>query len=148
MNDVEKYEAIEELFDKAIRPALMSDGGNIELDLVKGNEVIVSFEGACGSCPSSAGATLQGIERAIQQHVFKEAVVIPTNAYGMNTQDETEEMNSRFGTEHPFGGETYAEQIAKRTKASPLARDSMGNPDGYSHKPTHVPDGKGKPWPK
>ena len=121
MNDVEKYEAIEALFDKHLRPALMSDGGNIDLDLVKGNEVIVSFQGACGSCPSSAGATLQGIERAIQQHVFPEAVVIPTNAYGMNTQDETEEMNSRFGTTHPFGGETYVEQIAKRTKKSPLA---------------------------
>ena len=146
MNDVEKYEAIEALFDKHLRPALMSDGGNIELDLVKGNEVIVSFQGACGSCPSSAGATLQGIERAIQQHVFKEAVVIPTNAYGMKEVDE--EMNSRFGTTHPFGGETYAEQIAKRTKASPLARDAMGNKDGYSHKPTHVPDAKGRPWPK
>ena len=146
MKDVEKYEAIEELFDKAIRPALMSDGGNLELDLVKGNEVVISFQGACGTCPSSAGGTLAGIERAIQQNVFKEAVVIPTNAYGM--QDVDEEMNSRFGTEHPFGGETYAEQIAKRTKASPLARDAMGNPDGYSHKPTHVPDGKGKPWPK
>ena len=146
MNDVEKYEAIEALFDKAIRPALMSDGGNIELDLVKGNEVIVSFEGACGSCPSSAGATLTGIERAIQQNVFKEAVVIPTNAYGM--KDVEEEMNSRFGTQHPFGGETYAEQVAKRTKSSPLARDAMGNEDGYTHKPTHVPDAKGRPWPK
>jgi Fe-S cluster biogenesis protein NfuA len=146
MNDVEKYEAIEALFEKHLRPALMSDGGNIELDLVKGDEVIVSFQGACGSCPSSAGATLQGIERAIQQHVFPTATVIPTNAYGMPEVEE--EVNSRFGTEHPFGGETYAEQIAKRTKASPLARDSMGNPDGYSHKQTHVPDGKGKPWPK
>ena len=146
MNDVEKYEAIEALFDKAIRPALMSDGGNIELDLVKGDEVIISYQGACGSCPSSSGATLDGIERAIRQHVFPTATVIPTNAYGM--KDVEEEMNSRFGTEHPFGGETYAEQVAKRTKASPLARDAMGNPDGYSHKPTHVPDGKGKPWPK
>ena len=27
-------------------------------------------------------------------------------------------------------------------------RDSMGNEDGYSHKPTHVPDAKGRPWPK
>ena len=146
MNDVEKYEAIEALFEKHLRPALMSDGGNIELDLVKGNEVIVSFQGACGSCPSSAGATLQGIERAIQQHIFKEAVVLTTNAYCMKEVDE--EMNSRFGTQHPFGGETYAEQVAKRTKASPLARDSMGNPDGYSHKQSYVPDGKGKPWPK
>ena len=119
LSDVEKYEAIEALFEKHLRPALMSDGGNIELDLVKGNEVIVSFQGACGSCPSSAGATLQGIERAIQQHVFKDAVVLPTNAYGMKEVDE--EMNSRFGTTHPFGGETYAEQVAKRTKSSPLA---------------------------
>tara|TARA_B100001013_G_C24525670_1_gene408755 strand:+ start:235 stop:618 length:384 start_codon:yes stop_codon:yes gene_type:complete len=119
LSDVEKYEAIEALFEKHLRPALMSDGGNIELDLVKGNEVIVSFQGACGSCPSSAGATLQGIERAIQQHVFKDAVVLPTNAYGMKEVDT--EMNSRFGTTHPFGGETYAEQVAKRTKSSPLA---------------------------
>ncbi len=118
MNDVEKYEAIEALFDKAIRPALMSDGGNLELDLVKGNEVVISFQGACGSCPSSSGATLAGIERAIQQNVFKEAVVIPTNAYGMKEVED--EMTSRFGTQHPFGGKTYAEQVAERTKLSPL----------------------------
>ncbi len=136
MNDVEKYEAIEALFEKAIRPALVSDGGDIELDLVKGNEVVISFQGACGHCPSSAGATLAGIERAIQQNVFKEAVVIPTNAYGMKEVED--EMTSRFGQQHPFGGKTYA----------PLARDSMGNPDGYSHKQSYVPDGKGKPWPK
>ena len=147
MNDVEKYEAIEALFDKAIRPALMSDGGNIELDLVKGDEVIVTYQGACGSCPSSSGATLDGIERAIRQNVFPTATVIPTNAYNSLPEVE-EEVNNRFGTTHPFGGETYAEQIAKRTKASPLARDSMGNKDGYSHKPTHVPDAKGRPWPK
>ena len=126
MNDVEKYEAIEALFEKHLRPALMSDGGNIELDLVKGNDVIVSFQGACGSCPSSSGATLQGIERAIQQNVFKEAVVIPTNAYGMKEVEE--EVNSRFGTSHPFGGETYAEQIAKRAKSvpSPVAQITKG----------------------
>ena len=27
-------------------------------------------------------------------------------------------------------------------------RDSMGNEEGYSHKPTHVPNAKGRPWPK
>ena len=148
MNDIEKYDAIEDLFDEHLRPALMSDGGNIELDLVKGDEVIISYQGACGSCPSSAGATLAGIEKAIRTHVFPTAVVIPTNAYGSGVKEVEEEVNSRFGTVHPFGGETYADQVAKRTKSSPLARDSMGNPDGHSHKPTHVPDGKGKPWPR
>ena len=132
MNDVEKYEAIEALFDKAIRPALMSDGGNLELDLVKGNEVIVSFQGACGSCPSSAGATLAGIERAIQQNVFPEAVVIPTNAYGM--KDVEDEMSSRFGTEHPYGGKTYEEQVAERTRTSPLATAQITKGGSIEHR--------------
>ena len=120
MNDVENYEAIEALFDESIRPALMSDGGNIELDLVKGNEVVVSFQGACGSCPSSAGGTLRGIEQAIRRSgILKEAIVIPTNAYGMKEVDE--EMNGRFGIEHPFGGQTYEQQVAERTKVSPFS---------------------------
>ena len=104
MNDVEKYEKIEELFDESIRPALMADGGNLELDLVKGDEVVISFQGACGSCPSSAGGTLRGIERAIQQNVFPTAIVIPTNAY----------QPPSIGGVHPFGGKTYEEQIAER----------------------------------
>ena len=118
MNDVEKYEAIEALFEKAIRPALVSDGGDIELDLVKGNEVVISFQGACGSCPSSAGGTLRGIDRALRSHIDKDIVVIPTIAYGMQEVDN--EMASRFGTQHPFGGKTYAEQVEERTKVSPL----------------------------
>ena len=123
MNDVENYEAIEALFDESIRPALMSDGGNLELDLVKGNDVVISFQGACGSCPSSAGGTLRGIEQAIRRSgILKEAIVIPTNAYGMKEVDE--EMNSRFGIEHPFGGKTYEQQVAERTKVSPFSKAS------------------------
>ena len=115
MNDVENYEAIETLFDESIRPALMSDGGNIELDLVKGNEVVVSFQGACGSCPSSAGGTLRGIEQAIRRSgILKEAIVIPTNAYQPPT----------IGGVHPFGGQTYEQQIAERTKVSPFSKAS------------------------
>mgnify|MGYP003709382975 CR=1 FL=1 len=43
-------------------------------------------------------------------------------------------MNSRFGTEHPFGGETYAEQIAKRAKSvqSPAAQVTKG--EAIEHK--------------
>ena len=122
MTDIEKYEAIEELFDKAIRPALMSDGGNLELDLVKGNEVVISFQGACGTCPSSSGATLDGIERALRQHVDKDIEVIPTNAFGMQKVESV--LNNRFGTVHPFGCKTYVEQVAERTKVSPFEKAS------------------------
>ena len=101
MNDIEKYNAIEELFDESIRPALMNDGGNIELDLVKGHEVVISFQGACGSCPSSAGGTLRGIERALRQAIDPEIVVIPTNAY----------QPPSTGGVHPFGGQSYDDQV-------------------------------------
>jgi Fe-S cluster biogenesis protein NfuA len=83
MDDAEKYEAIEKLLDDMIRPILVADGGNLELDMVKGNEVFVSFQGACGSCPSSAGGTLAGIQRAINQYVDKDLVVVPTKGYGV-----------------------------------------------------------------
>ena len=101
MSDVEMYEAVEQCMDDVIRPALMADGGNIEVDLVKGKEVVVSFQGACGSCPSSAGGTLRGIERALRHQVDPEIIVIPTNAY----------QPPATGGVHPFGGQTYEQQI-------------------------------------
>ena len=104
MNDVEKYEAIEKVMEETIRPYLVADGGNVDVDLVRGNEVVISFEGACGSCPSSAGGTLRGIERALRQQVDPEINVVPTNAY----------KAPRFGGEHPFGGLTYEQQVEQR----------------------------------
>jgi len=103
VNDIEKYEAVEKVIDETIRPYLINDGGNIELDLVKGNEVVISFQGACGSCPSSAGGTLRGIERALRQAVDPDICVIPTNAY-----------QPPAGGIHPFGGMTYEQEIEAR----------------------------------
>ena len=104
MNDIEKYEAVEKVIDETIRPYLVSDGGDIELDLVRGNKVVISFQGACGSCPSSASGTLRGIERTLRQQVAPDIEVEPTNAYEA----------PRFGQEHPFGGLTYEQQIEAR----------------------------------
>ena len=39
-----------------------------------------------------------------------------------------------------------AKEIIKG-ELSPDAKDSMGNPMGHSHKRSHVPDGRGKPFP-
>jgi|TARA_B110000240_G_scaffold70098_1_gene79739 Fe-S cluster biogenesis protein NfuA len=105
LTDIEKYEAIEKVIEESIRPYLVNDGGDIELDLVKGDEVVVSFQGACGSCPSSAGGTLRGIEKALRQQVHPDIIVIPTNAYQPPT-----------GGVHPFGGKTYEEEIAERNQ--------------------------------
>ena len=104
MNDIEKYQAVEEIFDKQLRPYLQGDGGDVELVLVEGDKVVITYQGACGSCPSSAGGTLRGIERSLRQQVDPNIVVVPTNAY----------EEPRFGQEHPFGGLTYEQQIEAR----------------------------------
>jgi len=62
----EKESIIESLMDEIIRPALANDGGGLEVLKVEGNDVTIKYQGACGSCPSSAGGTLAAIERALK----------------------------------------------------------------------------------
>ena len=70
-------EKIEAALDK-IRPALMADGGNVELVDVKEDKVYVRLTGACGSCPMSTMTLRQGVERIIKQEVpeIKELVAV------------------------------------------------------------------------
>ena len=44
------------------------------------------------------------------------------------------------------GDIVMAKEIIKEELSSDT-KDSMGNPVGYSHKRSHVPDGRGKPFP-
>jgi Fe-S cluster biogenesis protein NfuA len=57
---------IEEVLD-AIRPALRSDGGDVELIDYDEDDGIVQLRlmGACGSCPVSMMTLRQGIERRL-----------------------------------------------------------------------------------
>ncbi len=56
--------SIEAVLDK-IRPALISDGGNIELVDIVDHDVRLRMVGACGSCPSSLMTMKMGVERAL-----------------------------------------------------------------------------------
>ena len=56
-----EIDQIEEILDRTIRPGLQADGGDIEIVDFKDNVVTVSYEGACGSCPSSMYGTLDAI---------------------------------------------------------------------------------------
>ncbi len=61
---------IEEALD-VIRPALMADGGNVELVDVDESTGIVKVQlvGACAGCPSSQITLAMGVERAIKERV-------------------------------------------------------------------------------
>lgn len=53
-----------------IRPAVQSDGGDLELvDVTEDGVVSVRFHGACVGCPSSTMTLQAGIERNLKEHV-------------------------------------------------------------------------------
>ncbi len=68
---------IEEILDRTIRPGLQADGGDLEVIEYKHPELFVSFEGACGSCPSSVMGTLQAIQSIMQAEFREDVQVIP-----------------------------------------------------------------------
>ena len=61
-------ERVEKSLD-TIRPALMADGGNVELVDVEGGIVKVRLQGACGTCPSALMTLKQGIEVGVKEDV-------------------------------------------------------------------------------
>ncbi len=71
-------EKIEGALNK-IRPALMADGGNVELIGVEPDGTVkVKLTGACGGCPMSQMTLKQGVERVIKEEVpeVKEVISI------------------------------------------------------------------------
>ena len=66
---------VAEVLDK-IRPALVADGGDVELIDVNNGTVKVKLTGACADCPFSTMTLKMGIEKIIKQEVpeIKEVV--------------------------------------------------------------------------
>jgi Fe-S cluster biogenesis protein NfuA len=64
----ELMEKVEKALD-SIRPALMADGGNVELVAVEDGIVKVRLQGACGTCPSAMMTLKQGIEVRVKEEV-------------------------------------------------------------------------------
>jgi Fe-S cluster biogenesis protein NfuA len=60
-------ETVETALDERIRPAIMMDGGNIEVIDVKNNNVYVKLMGACGTCPSAQLTLQAGVERVLRE---------------------------------------------------------------------------------
>jgi Fe-S cluster biogenesis protein NfuA len=66
-NDDELIKKINEILNQRVRPYLASDGGGLEVLGVEGNKVMIRYQGACGSCPSSISGTLAAIEGLLKK---------------------------------------------------------------------------------
>jgi NifU-like protein len=74
----EQIQTIEGIIDKDIRPGLNMDGGDLRIkDLEEGQRLLIKWQGACGGCASSTGATLSYIEDSLRRQVFGGMQVIP-----------------------------------------------------------------------
>jgi Fe-S cluster biogenesis protein NfuA len=59
-----------------VRPALLADGGDVQLVDVKDGVVTLRLTGACGGCPFATMTLRNGIERVLKEQVpeIKEVV--------------------------------------------------------------------------
>ncbi|MBN2413579.1 NifU family protein [candidate division KSB1 bacterium] len=73
----QNYNKVEDIIN-TIRPALIADGGNVELIDVQDGIVKVKLQGACGTCPMAQMTLKMGIEREIKRHLpeIKEVVSV------------------------------------------------------------------------
>ncbi len=72
-----ELQKIEEILDRTIRPGLQGDGGDIDVIKLEDNKVYVSYQGACGTCPSSTTGTLMAIEGILKDEYDPAIEVIP-----------------------------------------------------------------------
>jgi Fe-S cluster biogenesis protein NfuA len=67
--------AIEKILDAKIRPGLQGDGGDLAVVSFEHNVLIVRYQGACGTCPSSTTGTLEAIRSILREEVDPEIEV-------------------------------------------------------------------------
>lgn len=72
-------EAVLELVDDMVRPALQDDGGDIEIVRIEDGDVYVRLMGACVGCPSSRATLQGGVERLMAEELegFRSLIELP-----------------------------------------------------------------------
>ena len=66
---------IEEILDHRIRPGLQGDGGDLKTVSFNNNILLVQYQGACGTCPSSTTGTLEAIRAILRDEYDPEIEV-------------------------------------------------------------------------
>lgn len=70
-----ELQQIEAILDKTIRPGLQGDGGDIQALTYQDNILMVKYQGACGTCPSSTTGTLEAIKAILRDELNPEIEV-------------------------------------------------------------------------
>jgi NifU-like protein len=77
-----KIAVIEEVIQRDIRPYIELDAGGIEIiNLVEDRELIIAYQGACTTCYSATGSTLDAIQQILRAKVDPSLVVVPDASF-------------------------------------------------------------------
>ncbi len=81
MSLIQRHKAVEKVLDEKVRPALLKDGGNIEvIDMKEADgvtQVFIHYLGACKGCPSATIGTLDFIAEFLKEELDKTIQVLP-----------------------------------------------------------------------
>jgi Fe-S cluster biogenesis protein NfuA len=72
-------DAIRNLLDEYVRPAVENDGGAIDYRGFENGTVTVVLKGSCSGCPSSTATLKGGIENLLKQHLNEVKEVVAEN---------------------------------------------------------------------
>ena len=72
----EPHRKAEEILDRAVRPGLQADGGDLEIVSFQGNKIKIAYQGACGGCPSSYMDTLFAIENILRYELQNDKIEV------------------------------------------------------------------------
>jgi len=72
-------DAIRDLLDEYVRPAVANDGGAIDFRGYENGIVTVVLKGACSGCPSSTATLKGGIESLLKEHLPDVTEVVAEN---------------------------------------------------------------------
>lgn len=82
ISEEEKLEVIKNVINEEIQPYIELDAGGVQvLRLLNQKEVIIAYEGACVTCPSSVGATLNSIEQILKSKIHPSITVTPDPSF-------------------------------------------------------------------
>ena len=74
--DDDRVPLIRDVLDNHILPFLAQDGGGLEIIALVNDQLVIRYQGACGTCPSSLTGTLMAIESLVQAEVDPDLSVI------------------------------------------------------------------------
>lgn len=73
--DDPRMDDIQEILEEEILPFLEGDGGGLTIQGLVDDELLIQYEGACGTCPASITGTLMAIENLLKDQVDEELSV-------------------------------------------------------------------------